>query len=233
MNGLDRFMKAMLQASLVHVDPSSKKDREALEEALQNHIFDLSAPKMVNRKLTGRDLFFVKLFHGSVEISKSFEMLDDILFYIRRFPFQKTRITPERYLRFHVEAWFTELYVLQQRLTSYPKIVERQYKSDSHFSTIQARCRTLCDSITEILKNFPDLRGQHVHTTRLNDDDINRLDTLTLFLTYHPDDDIKSFMHLYHRHEYLKVRRTWKDRVDANNKKFGNCSTFSLMLSFR
>jgi len=62
MKGLDRFMEAMIQASRVHVDPFLKKDREALEEAFRNHIFNLSGPKMVNRKPTERDHFFQKLF---------------------------------------------------------------------------------------------------------------------------------------------------------------------------
>src|SRR6267142_6532320 len=109
MKGFDRFMLAMLQAVPAHAVPLSKEDRDALGEALQNYIFNFGGPKRVNRELTDRDCFFAKILHGSWEISKSFEKLEDISFYIGRFPFQKTRITPERYLQFHVEAWFEEI----------------------------------------------------------------------------------------------------------------------------
>jgi hypothetical protein len=207
----------MIQAAQAHLYPLYEEGHDALGEALWNHIFSLSGPTIVNRKLTDRDRFFAKIFRGFLEISKSFETLEDISFYVGRFPFQKTKITPERYLRFHVETWFAEIYILRGRLTSYIKVVERQHKRAPHLSAIQARCRCLCDLITKTLQGVVDLRGQHVHETRLPDDEIDRLNTIAL-LTHGSDDAVKNFMHLHHRIEHRKVRRVWKDRLAANNK---------------
>jgi hypothetical protein len=217
MKGFNKFQLAMIKAARIHLYPLFEEGLDTLGEALWNHIFSLSGPTVVNRKLTDRDRFFGKIFRGFLEISKSLETLEDISFYVGRFPFQKTRITAENYLRFHVEAWFAEMYILRERLTSYLKVVERQYKRDPHFSTIQARCRSLGDLITKTLQDVIALRGQHIHENRFSDDDMDRLDTLEL-LTHDLDDVVKSLMHLHHRIEHRKVRRAWKDRIVANNK---------------
>jgi hypothetical protein len=67
------------------------------------------------------------MFHRSVEIIAAVEMLQDLPLYIRRFPFGKAHISKLRYLRHHVEFYFHQVYVLEQRLTTYLRFVEKSY----------------------------------------------------------------------------------------------------------
>jgi hypothetical protein len=157
------------------------------------------------------------MFLGFLEIANSLETLEDIAFYVGRFPFQKTRITPERYLRFHVEAWLAEVYILQERLTSYLKVVERQHKKDPHLPAIRGSVQDLEEFLRKTLKGVIDVRRQHVHIVRFSDEDIDRLSYMEA-MTHGPDDGFSRLMRLLHHNEHRKVKKTWKDRVVTNNK---------------
>ena len=154
---------------------------------------------------------------GFLEIANSLETLEDIAFYVGRFPFQKTRITPERYLRFHVEAWLAEVYILQERLTSYLRVVERQHKKDQHLPAIRGSVQDLEEFLMKTLKGVIDVRRQHVHIVRFGDEDIDRLSYMEA-MTHGPDDGFSRIMRLLHHNEPRKVKKTWKDRVVTNNK---------------
>src|SRR5262245_18778086 len=119
MKGLAKFQQAMAKAAQEHFRPAMEAEREALGEVLRNEILNLDGPRYLNRRLTGRQIYFGKAFRGFFEISKSLQTLDDIAFYIGRFPFQNTRMSREKYLQFHVEAHLVEIYVLRERLKRY------------------------------------------------------------------------------------------------------------------
>jgi hypothetical protein len=111
MSGYVKFQSAILEATRVHLESLSEDDSEALGEAIRNLVLGLNGATGVKRKRnrTEKDPFIEKIFLGFLEIANSLETLEDIAFYVGRFPFQKTRITPERYLRFHVEARLAEV----------------------------------------------------------------------------------------------------------------------------
>ena len=217
MSGFEKFQRAMIEAAKSHMDSSQERDDNALAKVLNNHIFNLDGPKTITRELTAKDRFFGKTFRQFLEIGKSVETLNDSLFYMGRFPFSGTKITPSRYLRFHVEAWLAEVYILQERLRSYLKALERQHKKNPHFSAIRANCKHLDELISKTLGSVIKARGGHVHENRFSDDDIERLDTLDL-LTLGREDDFSNLMSLHRRGENRKVRKIWKDRIGANNK---------------
>lgn len=217
MKGFARFNKAMIEAAQKHLKPAMEEHRDALAETLKNELFDLDGPRQIERPISTPDKFFGRAFRGFLEISKSLETLDDIAFYISHFPFQHTRITRERYLQFHVESYFSEIYILRERLKKYIKSLERQYKSDPCISNVQVRCKTLTDEITRTLEGVIDVRRRHVHEIRFNDESIDRLSTIAL-LSQGSDDEVSSYMVEYYRHEHRKVKKIWSGRVKANNK---------------
>lgn len=217
MKGYIRFQKAMIDAAKQHWTPALEEHREALAETIKNDLFNLDGPRQIDRQIGARDQFFGKAFHGFIEISKSMETLEDIAFYLSRFPFQQTRITRERYLQFHVESYFSEIYLLRERLTRYITLLERQYKRDPGLSNVQERCKRLTDTISNSLEGVIDVRRRHVHEVRFRDEGIDRLSTIAL-LSQGPDDEISTLMKEYYREEHRNVKKIWRDRVTANNK---------------
>jgi hypothetical protein len=217
MSGYVKFQSAIIEATRAHLHSLSEDDPEALGEAIQNRVLGLNGATGVNRNRTEKDQFIGKTFLGFLEIANSLETLEDIAFYVGRFPFQKTRITPERYLRFHVEAWLAEVYILQLRLTSYLKVVERQHKKDPHLPAIRGSFQDLEELLTKTLKGVVEVRGQHVHRVRFSDDDIDRLGYMEV-MTHGPDDGFSRLMRLLHDSVHRKVKKAWKDGVVTNNK---------------
>ena len=61
--------------------------------------------------------------HHFEEISTSFDTLNDIHFYLGRFPYRKNKIAKHRHLQFHAEANLHEAYVLEQRLLQYLTLI--------------------------------------------------------------------------------------------------------------
>jgi hypothetical protein len=217
MSGFVKFQSAIIEAIRAHLRPLSEDDPEALGEDIQNRILGLNGATGVNRNRTEKDQFIANTFLAFLEIANSFETLEDIALYAGRFPFQKTRITPERYLRFHVEAWLADVYILQLRLTSYLKVVERQHEKDPRLPAIRGSFQDLEELLTKTLKGVVEVRGQHVHRVRFSDDDIDRLGYIEL-LTHGPDDGFLRLMRLLHRRVRRKVKKAWKDRLVTNNK---------------
>lgn len=217
MKGLEKFQKAMLKAAHKNYMPVIEKHHDELAETLKNDIFKLDGPRQIARTATSREESFGKAFRGFLEISKSLETLDDIEFYINRFPFQGTRISRERYLQFHVESYLSEVYVLQERLTKYSKMLGRQYRKDPRLPNVQQQCETLSEYISKPLQSVVRVRGRHVHEVRFNDADIDRLGTIGL-LAQSSEDEIATLLKDYYREEHRNVKKMWKDRIKANNK---------------
>ena len=217
MAGFEKFRKAVLEAANQHYKPLMDAHRDELGETIKNHLFELEGPRQINRQLNARDQYFGKMFQGFLEIQTSLETLEDIHFYIRRFPFTGTRIAPERYLQFHVETHFTEIYVLRERLDTYVTLFQRQFRKDPHLTDVQARCDALAKAIENALHGVVLARGQHVHKVRFSDDGIDRLASIAL-LTKGPDDDLTILMKDYYRRQRREVKKTWSGRTKANLK---------------
>lgn len=213
----ERFQAAMANAAQAALTPLMEEDNKEVGESLWNHLFDLDGPRGVKRVLDAQQVFFSRAFRGYIEITKSLETLEDISFYVGRFPFQKTRITRERYLQFHVEAYFSEVYILRERIKDFITLVERQYKRDPSVTDVGKCCTELQKMLAKTLDGIVGVRSGHVHESRFYDDGIERLSTIAL-LTRGSDQKLASFMEQHYRSEHRKVKKLWCDRIRGNNK---------------
>jgi hypothetical protein len=205
--GYARYQAAISHGAAKHM--KNFKNSKRLATAVHNHLFDLPGPKQVNRKKKPRDIFFGLILRGFTEISKSVEMLNDIRFYVGRFPFSDKQVPKERYLKFQIEAHLHEIYILRERLKSYVKIIQRQYKRSPRLREIQAACDVLSTFVDEALKGPVRARDGHVHSARFGDEALDRLDTIGL-LKRNGDGEFGSLMSVYYKLEYSKIRRTGK-----------------------
>ncbi len=129
MKGLERFQRAYLRVGAKDFARwlKSKENSRLLSEEIRKHLFDLGPPTPPRppSSLTGREAFIKKLSIGFQEIVTSRDALQDIEYYISRFPYRTKRILKHRYLQFHMEAFFHEIYILDLRLVNYLTLVER------------------------------------------------------------------------------------------------------------
>jgi hypothetical protein len=209
MSGLSKFQKAILEAAKQHWMPLVEEHKEEFGEAIKNHLFDLNGPRHLTRHQSSREQYFARIFRGFTEISTSLETLDDIAFYVRRFPFEGTRITRERYLQYHVETHYSEIYILRERLKAYITIFRRQFRKDPQLSNVEKQCDALTTTLDTALSGV---------VNRFSDDAIDRLSTIGLLSRGSDSSEFGQLMRSYYREEHNNVRRIWRDRMKENVK---------------
>ncbi|MCE5272232.1 hypothetical protein LLH00_13220 [bacterium] len=219
MDEFEKYQDAIAESAKKIITPLLKKNKKELGAVFENFIFGFNGPSTIEPKLTAEESFFGKLFYGYTEILQSLEMLEDIVFFIGRYPFHKTRISRERYLRFNLEAWLSESYILQERLERYLKTIERLYRKDSNARNIKPVLKSIKETINQTFANVNDIRNRHIHQYRLKDNKLDRLDTIGLLANNwkEEEEEIRRLFKLLHISEYRKTRKFWKKQLNENN----------------
>jgi hypothetical protein len=180
MTGYDSFQHTMFTIATNHIRRGIKPHEREFEEVLWNHLLDRAGPRVLDKKLTVDEQFFAKILQGFLEIRSSLQTLQDIEFYIRRFPYSKTSITRPRHLRYHIESHSNEIYILRERLKTFLTMIERLYRKDSRHTDIQRTTKVLSTLVTDMLEGVTNTRSKHTHQSRLQNEDLNRLESLDL-----------------------------------------------------
>ena len=203
----------------ISISKSKEKNRN-FEESVINKIF-FNKSTTVKRKSSPQDIFFGDLFYGFDEIYNSFERLKDLEVYISNLPNIKTPIEKIDYLRFLLENYLNETYILKERLNKYSKKIKDSYIEDKRYISIRKICILLIKTVEDSLKNITNLRGNHIHDVRYLDKDIKRLTSLIIYKEYInglqkylPED----FVIPNFKNEYHKLRKKWKKIFKDNNK---------------
>ncbi len=189
-----------------------RDNRGDFETVLNNHLLGHNGPTTLNREFSGNELFFRKIFYGFTEIYKSFEILQDVEVYLETFPFAKSSVTKERYLRQHVEAYLHEIYILKERLLSYLKIIQRQYRGTIKESVTKQKATVITDLVNNSLSGLIETRGSHVHHARFSDKYLDRLASLELLARFGDEPDFVTHYDI----AYQDARRHWIDIIQRN-----------------
>ena len=167
-----------------------------------------SAPEFAPREVAVRRLFL-----GAEELEASLQALRNISVYVRRFPYSRDGINKVAYLRYHVENYLNELYILAKRLESYLTMAARIYKKDRRSGEIRRASSVVSRHFASVLSGLIEVRGAHVHVHRYDDVDLTQLTTLGLV-----GKNDSTLAALYER-RYREVRtkkRRWIDDTNAS-----------------
>lgn len=177
--------------------------------------FDVDVPFLAPGPPPGlppNERFAVDSFQGFTEVSDTLQRLFDIAVYVRRFPFRRTQIPRARYLRFHIEAYFHEIYILRERLLTLAKRATRAYRKSMH-RDLATEVAGRLDRIVSALEDLISVRARHVHELRFDETRLRNLDAIEL-IERNSDDPIWSmFIH----EQDPKVRRYWVAWVTEMN----------------
>lgn len=180
-NGFNYFRVAILQVTQRHLEVWQAENYEEYSVGFGNILFDRPEPEQVNRNISPQENAFSKIWEGYHEIELSFSALHDVVIYIKNFPPKKTQISKSRFLRYHVENYFNEIYLLRERIMAYPKVITRLYKNDPRLSTMSTQIKMIGE-LPSALDSIVYVRGRHVHQARFDDEVFGRLDLLELLL---------------------------------------------------
>jgi hypothetical protein len=155
--------------------------------------------------------FFQKIFYGFTEISGAVDALKLAEIFILLAPPRTRRIKRDDYLKYHINAYLQEVYILEARLKAYATKLKRAYsKTDRHITLVQ-NIDPLFELVKDTFEGIVNTRGRHVHLYRYSDDDLDRLSSLILISRFKDE-------FLYDaKFEYKLMQLTWKKRVKENN----------------
>jgi hypothetical protein len=188
-----------------------EEDRFGLGQAIMN-VITQSGPTVVSQKSSRRDKFIAnKIFRPMSEIITTIWSIENIAVYVRTFPHKRQKVSHLSYLRYHIENYLNEIYILQTRLISYLNTLEKAYRKSEQGPKISEIIEPLCTFIYSSLNSYNAARGSHVHVTRFSDEEIDRLSTLDLLST--GDDDFGNLMKNIFLSSYRAARKKWADKI--------------------
>ena len=127
--------------------------------------------------------------------------------------FRKKRISQVVYLKYHVEKYLEENYILKERLIGLLNILKKYYKN----SPADTKKLTLLEELTHLnIEKILSARNSHVHENRFTDEDINFLELCDAVsrLGIRMSAFEKRFANEYSN----VVTKTWKSNVKNRNK---------------
>ena len=180
--GYEGFQKSLIEVSKKFINLDDAEKNKKLGEVMRNLILGLSGQKRLDKKLTKDEVIFSKLFRGFSEIADSYESLLDCEIYVKQYPnyqsFKKRNITRTKYLRYHIEKYFEEMYILRERIRAYSNVIKKHFKGNKGRVTIIGGVQKVME---KALENIVRIRGTHIHRYRYIDEDFDRLNALELF----------------------------------------------------
>ena len=191
--GLEKFQESLLKETNKFIDAIFNKHRDEFLEVFGNYLVDSDRPKHLKRNLSREENFVTSFFYLFAEIPRIYEFLMDIEVYIGRFPYQNTRIKKINHLRYHIEHYLNEIYIIKTRMLTLLTKLERMYKKDKRIKDIKNKLNNTKRIIEKSLHNITTNRGAHVHVYQFNTTDLKRLDTFELLSSNWSGDDVLKF----------------------------------------
>lgn len=164
----------------------------------------VEAKKAGNTLQRPEDATFSTIFQGFTEISAALDTLKLSSKLIALAPPRSKIIRKDDYLKFLVGAYLQEMYILEQRLSSYAKKISRLYQ----IPTLPAFVQKL---VYQPLEGLITTRGAHVHSQRYSDEQLDRLSRTALFesVGHQLGEDLWF--------DYKWAQHHWVARVKKNN----------------
>jgi hypothetical protein len=210
-----KYISIVMNEMSVAIDWEKAVNDQELKDAVWNSLFDLDGPRVVKNRASDKSLFVAnKLFRGISEIYTTFNNLENIEIYARRFPYRSLGISRLDYLKYHIENYLNEIYTLKERLIAYSKTVSRAYRKSDNAQEIQVNLSNASKYVSSALSKIVETRGAHVHSFRYSDSEIDRLSTLEL-LSKTDDGPAALFNNLF-LDTYRQTRKKWVNAMKVN-----------------
>jgi hypothetical protein len=212
MTGYERFRKLAQDK----VMPLIKRiDQKELEQAVSDSIEGITRTSKP-LGLPKEEAFYRDIFWHFVEINKSLETLEHIPVFINSFrkskAYQEVGITDTIHLRYHIEHYIQENYILLERVRKFMGWLSNGFKKEGRprEGELVSELRGIFD---KYMKNLKTVRGSHVHTARYDDNVLN-ISTLFELASNGDDEEAKVVATL----SYKRAKKKWSERIEKNNQ---------------
>lgn len=185
---------------------------------LLNPVFDLPQPTDIPKKPepSANERYWIGWMQEFSEINSSIERLNQSLVYLTHFPATKAfrfhKLSEADWLRYHIEVYVQEVYILYSRLTRFLRKVEKTATASRDrdgLTSAKQMQRTVYATLDPIVKT----RRRHVHEYRFEDTALQNLDSLVLITR----DGTLRQLRFFRKLKYLSALEKWRKQLLHNN----------------
>ncbi|MBE9501105.1 MAG: hypothetical protein KAX23_05630 [Dehalococcoidia bacterium] len=191
-------------------------DPGELAEDFRNLLHGVKEPMKVPQ-LTEEQKFHVRTLGYYHEISSAFEALEHAAIFIESVPgfedYEGRGITREGYLRYHVEHYLEQNYVLLNRVTGFLDWLKKELYKEGRIQDCE-RILELKSEFIRCMDNPKQVRGAHVHAERFEDDQLSILGFFELASTISEDEELKLTAILSSE----LAKEQWSKKIKDNNR---------------
>jgi hypothetical protein len=193
--------------------------KTCVRSGLLNPVFGLPQPETVvkNPKPSPNERYWLTWFEEFTEIDSSMNRLDQALVYLSHYPRSRTfrfhGLSEANWLRYHIEAYLQETYILFERLNRLLRKVEKVAIAARDKGGVLS-AKKLQTSLEASLKGVVATRGRHVHEYRFQDDELRNLDTLVLLTNAGKMRTLRGFRTV----QYVTALVKWRKQLQTNNR---------------
>jgi hypothetical protein len=193
--------------------------REGVHPGLLNPVFGLPEPKDLpkGRKPSPNERYWLDWFQEFSEIDASMKRLDQALVYLSHYPdarvFRFHKLSEADWIRYHVEGYLQETYILCERLRRFLRKVEKvaiAARDKAGLSSVKKQKAIVDASLSHVVR----ARGGHVHEYRFQDDELRDLDTLVLVTRNGKLRELR----WVRRYKFDAALLKWRKQILRNNK---------------
>ncbi|KAF0209029.1 MAG: hypothetical protein FD171_670 [Actinobacteria bacterium] len=211
MSAFEEFETALGRAGAAAMSTWTEDDQDRLARRIKEVLLGDAVDVPGTAQRSSQKEFMPALIVGFGEIQESATCLRNVAVYVRRFPYANAGIEKGAYLRYHVENYLNELYILEKRLEAYIKVVSRLV-SDERGAELAKLSKSVRRVFKESLSGADVARGVHVHQRRYTDIHLERLKVLELVKT--SDSRLEYLYELAYK-ETRTTKRVWIERTNT------------------
>jgi hypothetical protein len=179
MRNLERFRDTLQRAFSAIVLPIVEVDPEEPPEIAMRRFLGLSDRLMDPHDDLGRAALPISQLGQAVsEIEASYRSLLVAEEYIQQLPSGNTNITRSQHLRYVVETWLNEVYILKERLKRFLQVLEELFAKGARRKTVKQITQPQFTHNTRVFEQLTSIRSYHIHRARYNDKELGNLEFL-------------------------------------------------------
>ncbi len=139
-----------------------------------DHPSRIEWPIAFDGPLRREDAFLQRILISFNEIFMSFDTLRIAPELVRRVS-RRTEVSPSLFVRYHMDAYLSEVYILYLRLDNFATRIAREYRKDRLGKRLSKDLEWMLPTLKSGFAGVIDVRGRHVHKERYDDPQLRTL----------------------------------------------------------
>ncbi|HEV7426572.1 MAG TPA: hypothetical protein VGQ46_09405 [Thermoanaerobaculia bacterium] len=136
---------------------------------------EVSRPFNLKLPLRRDEQYVQRLNAITSEVVDSHAAMRNVELYLSRFAFAEDGVRPSAYIRYHVESFLNEMYILRERMDAFAVKIGKEFRKDRYLTNGPQKIAYIRSEVKRLFDPAIRMRGGHVHEARHDDAELAQL----------------------------------------------------------